>query len=298
MRLALWSLLLLAIGLPWIAAAQGPTPDLTLGDPAVSGPAGIPLAPATATLAAPWTYTFEDPASAAAVLAAGNVSIAWSLDCGETGLRLMGDATTPLSYAPGQSEYTGTAMLAIAASEDSLGDEGLDCTLVAEARGLADATSAASEVLFHPFVAFQGRIEVTAPAPQRKAGPDKIIPFEVEVKNLGNARTVVVFEVADPATGKWAFLVPDPVVVERGQSKSVTFSVATPYHNGPNSGATDILLRATPVSSLDGDIRGPTVEVPLRAAFGGLYIPGPSPALLFGALAFAAVAMRGSRRSR
>jgi hypothetical protein len=293
MRIGFAVAAVLAVVLPLPAMAQsGVSPTLTVGDPLINEATGIPLAPASTPMLVTWTYDFGDPVSAAAVLANGNVSIAWSLQCGETGLQLLGEATTPVTYVAGQGSYSGTANLAIAASEDSLGDVPLDCTLRADAPGAADVSDARAEVLFHPRVAFVGHIELGVPVSIRQAGPQKQIPFEVEVRNVGNAPTEVRFEVLEPRSGKWIFLAPEPLLLGREDTATAIFVVSTPYQNGPNKDSATVTLRAVPVSTLDEDIQGPAADAHFLPRVRGWYIPGASPLVLLVGLAAAALVSR------
>ncbi|MFA5945211.1 MAG: hypothetical protein WC876_12185 [Candidatus Thermoplasmatota archaeon] len=285
-------LLLLAIPPSW---AQGDPilATLDLDVPTVGGEGRIAVAPESAPLMVPWTYKFANPATASAALAGGNTSIAWTLACASGNITLLGSPTT-IPVEAGKTDYTGTALLQVSASADTQGMMGLNCTISGSVPNVGAAATTASEP-FNPEVAFVGSIRLGVPVKMRTAGPQKIIPYEIEVENLGNSLTSVSFEFASDFNGKWNGILPESLLIEPGATETAVLAIATPYKTGPNKGSMEIVLVATPHAATDEDQVGPAVDAQLLAKVRGWYIPGPSPILLLAGLAVAALAARRAR---
>lgn len=288
--------LLLLVAIPAQAQAEELAPVLELGVPVTSDAKPVPLDPAQGTLLAPWTYQFLGGADAAATFGGGEVTLTWSLTCVEAGLRFVGEPTTAIAYEAGKDKYEGTAQLPVTAAPDTPGETPLACVLAARASAAAEAFETNASMEFHPEAAYRGEIVLTTPMP-RKAGPDKQVPFPIEVENRGNARTIVQFAVvSDPPGKRWDVLIPDELVLEAGQTDQVFVTVSTAYRTGYVKSDAGYVLQAIPTSARDPTLTGPAQEVTVQASTQGWYIPGPSPLLLAGVLGLAAAVVR--RRSK
>jgi hypothetical protein len=295
--LVLLSVSSLALFLAFPAQAQGTGagPELVLAPPSMLDGAPIPLDPDVGELLAPWTFTLKSPADAAAVFGGTNVTLSWSLACTQGTVNLVGLAQTVIPFEAGKSDYKGMAQLQVSAAREAPGEQPLGCTLTAGSSATVDAMEAEASILFDPVAAFRGEILLDSALPSKKAGPDKQVPFLVEVQNLGNARTIVHFALAEAPAGKWDVLLPDMLVLEAGQTDTVVVTVSTAYRTGYVHEGRDLVLTATPSSAYDAQVVGPSQQVTLVATAQGWYVPGPSPMVVLAILAFAAVVARSRR---
>ncbi|HJQ93104.1 MAG TPA: hypothetical protein VJ874_02335 [Candidatus Thermoplasmatota archaeon] len=286
--------LALAVLLAAPATAQEPTvpPALEITAASTSDGGPIGLDPAASTLSVAWVYRFSNPASEAATFGDGDVTLAWSLDCGTSGVRLVDPPVTSIPYVPNQGEYRGDATLPVTASPDTPGQVALSCTVEAQASAATEPMTASGSLQFGPMAAFRGEIRVSTPEATKDAGPQKMIRYEVEVENFGNAPIMVIFEPVGAPSGKWQELMPDPLLLGLEETGTVLLNVATPFHNGYVSDDADIVLRATPVYQFDSQLTGPSKEIGFHATAHGWYVPGPSPLLVLAVLALAALAGR------
>lgn len=252
----------------------------------------IPTQGPGAVLVVDWTYSFPNPASAAAAVALTNTSIEWSLTCTEAGVTLVGPSSTNIAFAAGQARYDGTTELLVRATPDTPGLQKLPCRLQGEAGRGSQTLHATGFSDFEPSVAFTGNLTFTTPTPQRMAGPQKQIPYAIEIVNEGNARVIVRWELVDAPGGRWNILLPDRVTVDPGQSTTAIVTVLTPFDNGYNKGATEFQVRANPAAAEDPNLLGPTTDLILKAQVKGWYVPGPSPAVLLAGLALLGLTVR------
>jgi hypothetical protein len=289
------SLLFLAavvLGFPPVSAqTEGPALDLAPPSTADGGP--VALDPDSTALLAGWTYRFPTAASAAATFGGQDVVLTWSLSCAPEGLRLVGDATTIIPFVPGQTEYAGVATLAATASQEAPGVVPLACILVAHASAATPVLEVEGQAAFSPSVTFRGQIHAEVATASKQAGPQKQIPYGLEITNTGNARTQVTFELVErPDRSKWNALLPEVVLLDPGQSLMAVFTVATPFNQGYNNDDGRYLIRLQPAAAEDPEQVGPTVDVEVHAKVNGWYIPGLSPLALVGILGVAALALR------
>ena len=292
------SLRALALLVVLLAAAPGAAQEVsvppTLEITAASTPDGGPIAlePATSTLRVPWVYRFSNPASAVATFGDDDVTIHWALACGESGVHLLDAPLTTIAFVPDQLEYSGVAELPAAGSNDTLGATPLNCTLEGHASAATEPMATEASLAFAPTAAFRGEIRVSTPEASKESGPQKMIRYDVDVENLGNAPIVVTFEPVERFRGKWQGIMPDPLLLNVGQTETAVFALATPFHNGYVSDDTDVVLRATPAYQYDRDLTGPSQEIGFTASAQGWYVPGASPLLVLATLAAAASIVR------
>lgn len=286
-RLHLVAGLVVLLVLPVVSAQQ---PTVTVALPFLADGGRIAVDPGVSNLTAPWTYSFAPGASPPA----GNTTLSWSLQCGEGGVSLIGPALTPIAFQPGVQQYTGRANLSVHASPEAPGVVALNCTLAAASAAAGTALAANGSRAFNPEVAYRAELVVEVPVKLKQAGPQKMIPYAVELHNQGNARTVVHFEATSEPHGKrWNLLLPDAVVLDPGDRATAIVNVATPYKNLWNNEQGAYSVLALPSAAADSDEKGDPVNIVLMARARGWYIPGPSPLLMLAALAGAALLQRG-----
>lgn len=287
-------LLLLLVLFAWATPVQGQgmatNPVLDVGAPALDGETAIPIHHA-GVLAVPWTYTFPNAAAASAAVALGNTTLVWMLGCAEGQVAIVGPASTPIQFTPGSTSYTGTARLSIQATPDTPGLRELACRIEGVAGGSVQTLQATDANDFAMDVAWNGEVTFSSVA-TRQAGPQKQIPYPIEVTNAGNSRVLVSWEALDDPGGRWNILVPEPLTLDAGQTATAIATVATPYDNGYNKDSGTFQIRAVVTSPSDPDLVLASQEIPLGATVRGWYVPGPSPLLAFAALALAGILAR------
>lgn len=279
------ALLGLALVLPLSATAQElpATMLLTLEMPSMKDGVDIPVSPTVGELLVPWRLEFQNAATALA--SATEIAITWTLSCDDAGITLVNPQATTLTFVPGQATYQGSATLPIAATPETVGDVTVRCTLAGLARDSNGAMQAGDDVEFTALVQALPRIEATVPDVQRQAGPQEQIPYPIAIKNVGNSRVQVRFEVVRMSSGKWNILVPETLALDPGMQGIAIVTVATPFHNGYNKGSEAFALRAIPTSLGDTQVQGEAVPLEFHSHVRGWYVPGPSPMLLAAGLA-------------
>lgn len=142
-------------------------------------------------------------------------------------------------------------------------------------------------------------IEAKTDLKLKQGGPQKQIPFNLEVTNFGNGQTKVNFEITNDPGGKWQGLSPDVLLLdEKGgtrESSTVTFTVVTPFKNGWNNeeGGFTVLLK--PEYSFNTEKKGSEVAVNLVARVRGVYVPSLEPLVMLGAVIGAGMVARMMR---
>lgn len=271
------------------ATAQGTDASFVID--AVTVPdAGLPAQPDGTAVEVAWTYRFSAAAFGAGQAATEASRIDWTLAC-DSGQVLLLNASTPLE-PDNWDEVRGTSRLEATATPETL--DGTACTLTGQPvsdspavpGGNAHTVEVAMPIRFHP------RLTLEVMGADRQASPQKQIPFPVEMTNHGNARTVVLLEVLQEPQGKWAVLLPDPIVLEPGEARLAIVNVATPFENGWVSEDGPVVVQATPVLARDNAVRGEPIRLEMHASAKGWYVPGPSAGLVLGGLALLAVAAR------
>lgn len=285
--------LVVLVAAPAPAQAQGEAlqPELVLGPPIQAGESGdgIPYG-GVGTVEVGWTLTFPNVAVAAEELGTDGGTIAWSLDCPQP--LTMPPTSTPVPYTPGEDTYEGRQSLQVAADPAAPGLEAIPCTLTGDFSGASMQAGGTKEAPL--VVAYHADISISVAKANRSAGPQKMIPYPVDVTNNGNARTIVHWELLDSAEGRWALVLPDPVVVEPGQTQTAIVQVATSFHNGYNKDHESFELRARATAAVDPEQSGSSQTFTLGSDVRGWYIPGPSMPLAVLALAgLALMARRG-----
>jgi hypothetical protein len=276
--------LALALFVP-AAAAQAPAIDVR---PPLDAPL-VAVEPGWTEVPVAWTVTFRDAFEASAALADGRATLAWTLSCGEHALRLE-NATTPVPLDPGAPDSSGVARLRLQAAPGTLGMEPLPCTLTADFR--STAATGRQETAFAPVVQFVDGLEVAVPSAVKVAGPQRQVPYALEVTNTGNSLLQVAFELVERPAGRWNAILPETLLVEPGATGTAIFTVATPYGTGYNHAEGSFLVRVLPAAALDPSVAGEPQEVALLATSKGWYVPGPGPALVLAGLAAAAALLR------
>jgi len=283
-------LLLIALAPPPAAAQTESVLDVQV--PYVTGEAEDGLYPRIrADLAVPWSLAFQNAALAAAELGAGNATLSFTVLC-EHPLAAE-PSTQALVLEPAQDTYEGTATVHVTLPDSVAGIQDVLCDVTGVFQGARGRSEDTGQVTVP--VRYQSAIEAVALTPTRQAGPQKQIPYPVEVTNHGLDRVELTFDVAKKPGGRWHVLVPERMVLDPGQTATAIVVVATPFENGYVRDDAEFVLRILPAAVGEDAEEAPSgtpVEVPLKAHAEGFYIPGSGvPAALLG-LALLAVLRR------
>lgn len=149
---------------------------------------------------------------------------------------------------------------------------------------------------------FVADVDVRVPFPAKVGKPQTFLEFPIELENRGNANTKVAFT-AEPVSGGFQLPLPAPVTLasvaeEGGAAKqTVSFTVSTPFRNGPNHGSATITVHWRATNALNESLPSDAGSFTLVARVEGNYVPAPAPLLLVGLLAGLAVLAQRDRSS-
>ncbi|MEK6976630.1 MAG: hypothetical protein AABY18_09840 [Candidatus Thermoplasmatota archaeon] len=281
--------MLAAVAVPAQAQTERLAPTLAIDQPYQAGETsdGIPFG-GTGTMEVGWTLTFEDAASATEELATNRGSIRWTLECPEP--ITMEPTAFPLAYTAGVASYEGKATLSVQADPAAVGGKPIACQITGNFTGTS--TEVHDTVQAPLVVVYKGGITVNTIVTEKTGGPQKQIPYPMDITNTGNARTLVTFTMPERPGGRWNVLLPENLLLEPGQTTTAVLVVSTPFKNGYVRGSTDIHLVIGTAHADDPELMGPSTPIDLGAKVKGTYIPGPTLPLLVVALAVVAVRAR------
>lgn len=147
--------------------------------------------------------------------------------------------------------------------------------------------------------AYVGIINVTTQLRHLQSGPQTEVPYTIDVKNLGNGITKVLFSLAGEAPPGWTIILPQPVVLDAPAgsqpSAQATLIVSTMYKNGENDERIAFRVVATPEAANDASAKGAPVQLELSTQVKGFYIPNPALGVLAFALLVTVAALRRRR---
>ena len=135
----------------------------------------------------------------------------------------------------------------------------------------------------------------------KTTGPQKEVPYQLELTNFGNAKTVVTFAITnEPAGGSWEALAPEQVTLNTEQSglgnkQTIPFIVSTTYKNGWNNAVGGYTLELTPIAFNDPEQKGTPSQVNVLARVRGVYVPGVEPLVMLAAIVGCALVARMQR---
>ncbi|MFA5944522.1 MAG: hypothetical protein WC876_08670 [Candidatus Thermoplasmatota archaeon] len=252
------------------------------------------------TFSVDYTYTFDNNAFTPSGVVTANVVIQFPFQC-TNGVLITGPQSVVKQVATAPAATSGTAQFQISIPRTAPGLQNLQCTLKAKADSLNAATPATTEQNY-PFTVtadYYSLNQVKVATKLKQSGPQKQVPFEMEVTNFGNARTQYLFELAAKPDGdKWSTILPEVLLLESPNSgagsptNTAIFTVATPYKNGWNNlqGSYQILIK--PSAADDPTKEGNPLTANMLVRVRGVYVPGLEPTLMLGALLGSALLLR------
>lgn len=299
--LAIFTALMAAWVLAPTAAAQQTTLDLALsGSLSNLVPESQP-----GTLKATVTYGYTNQAFAGSTAAASSVTITFTPNCPPS-ILVTGPTTKILPLQPQTTVSSGqgstTADFFVTATREAPGLKSIQCTMTVSASPQTTGVTAPPDAsqAFVVSADYYALIQPKITKKLQQAGPQKQVPFAIELSNFGNARTQISFELGSKPSGKrWDVLLPDNLILDSpysgGEGKTVdtaTVTVATPYKNGWNNeqGAYQITMK--PSSADQPDKQGNPISANVLVRVRGVYVPGLEPFVMIAAILGSALVLR------
>jgi hypothetical protein len=248
------------------------------------------------------TYSFGSPAQSGVVATNANIVVQLTFSGCPPGVTIGGQPSILVPLQAGQTSAKGSTTFTISASRDVPGLKPLNCKLAGVAKEVANnaavpaANSGEQAIAFT--VGYFPLVQAKVASKVQEAGPQKQIPFSIDLENKGNAQTRITFTLQGEDHGNWNPLVPEALVLDSfadpsGKTTDTTvFSIATPFHNGWNNEEKAFQLVMTPVAAGDPTQPGNILTANVLARVRGIYVPGPEPFLLVAAVLGAALLAR------
>jgi hypothetical protein len=265
---------------------------------------GVPTSPVTPieqiiNIKFDYTYNIKIPAQMVAG-PVGTATVTFDVQCPQDKLLVTGSTTDVVTVAPGATQsYPGTVNIQITVLREAPGMTPAQCTVTGSVGALQSPSVPASTTdsdSFQIIPDYLPYIEAQSAAKLRQGGPQKQIPFAIDLTNFGNAATKVSFAIESAPSGKWQGLLPDPALLDPPggnlQSKQITFNVATPYKNGWNNDEGAFTLSMTPEYQYNADKKGSPITVTVLARVRGVYVPSLEPMIMVSALLGAAMLIK------
>lgn len=263
-----------------------------------------------ATLTVDVMYSFTGVASPTGTAASQAVTVTFTPTC-PTYILVVGPETKIINLPPqgvAQNNFQGEvqAQFAVTVTREAPGLKTLTCSMEVTASELAATAAPAPPPVKQSFsliADYYALVQAKVNSKLKTAGPQKNVPFDIELSNFGNARTQVSFEVGERPSGKrWNALLPDNLILDSpnggGEGKTsdtTTFTVATTYKNGWNNeqGAFQVIMK--PSSADQPEKVGNPITANVLVRVRGVYIPTLEPLLMLGAVLGVALVARLSR---
>lgn len=282
-------------------AAQNPA-----GAPSIQvSKVGVPTTPIKPQIENPsftveFTYNLPNAAFSAGSVVTSNVNVNLVFQC-QSGVTITGASAVIVPITPGQASAQGRASYQVTIPRTAPGLQAIPCVLRISAAAPNAGTPAVPEqqVPFTVTADYYSVNQVKLASKLKQSGPQKQVPFEMEVTNFGNARTQYIFEIgAEPSKGKWNAILPEVLLLDSPNSgqgsptNTAVFTVATPFKNGWNNeeGAYQIIIK--PASADDPSKVGNPLSANMLVRVRGVYVPGVEPFVMLGAILGTALLLR------
>lgn len=248
-------------------------------------------------------YSTGNPAQPAASVQNQNLIVTFTPTC-PNGVSITGPQTLIITIPPtsaSSGKYEGDANFQVTVPRTAPGLQSIPCTIKAKASALAQ--TAVPEVPDTPQtfvinVDYYSLNQVKLASKLKQSGPQKQVPFEMEITNFGNARTQYTFEITNKPTGKWNALPPEVLLLDSPNSgqgsptNTAIFTVATPFKNGWNNLEGSYTVTIKPSAADDPTKIGNPLTANMLVRVRGVYVPGLEPTIMLGALLGSALLLR------
>jgi hypothetical protein len=303
-RFAIITASLFVLGMLFVPASSAQAPQTTFTFD-VTGNPGAPVAPlVTQTFKIDYEFSVGTGVQNPAGLE-GAVTVTFVINC-DPGVTVSGPETDNIVIppTPGAAGFKESRTLSyqLTVDRDVRALDPLKCGIDGSVATPNEQTLPAPADVARNFLVqadYFSLIEAKTDLKLKQGGPQKQIPFNLEITNFGNGQTKINFEVTEKPGGKWQGLAPDVLLLDEKDgtrsASTVTFTVVTPFKNGWNNeeGAFTILLK--PEYSFDNKKSGSEVAVTLVARVRGVYVPSLEPMIMVGAVIGTALVARMMR---
>jgi len=265
---------------------------------------GAPTAPIKPAIENPtfttkFTYSLPTAAQSANAGVQPNVIVTLTPQCA-SGVVISGAPTTIVTMAAGSASAQGQATFQITIPRTAPGLTPIPCTMKIKADAPNQSIGPAPEqtVTFSVTADYYSVNQVKLSQKLKQSGPQKQVPFSMDITNFGNARTQYTFELTNKPSGKWNAILPEVLLVDSpntGQgspTSTTTFTVATPFKNGWNNIEGAYQLTIKPVSADDPTKTGNPLTANMLVRVRGVYVPGLEPAVMLAAVLGSALILR------
>jgi hypothetical protein len=282
------------------AAAQGgvPPPQIKVNK------VGVPSTPIKPQIENPsfqvdFDYTLPNQAFSASGQVTQNVNVVLTFQC-QFGVTVTGPSAYLVTLQPGQNTANGKPNFQVTIPRTAPGLQALPCNLKIKADSPNAGIPGVPEqtVPFTVTADYYSVNQVKVASKLKQSGPQKQVPFEMEITNFGNARTQYTFELGAKPTGKWNAILPEVLLLEspnsgQGSPKDTAiFTVATPFKNGWNNLEGSYQIVVKPSSADDPTKAGNPLTANMLVRVRGVYVPGLEPTIMLGALLGSALLLR------
>jgi len=300
---ALLALVMLTLAPPATAQTK-PTITLT----GLSFPDTIPPEIGVQQLKFKVRYQMPNQAQPGLGTVASTVVIALTASCSNPEVHLNGPTATTVTIVAGPTQTFDSpeVIYQVSASRKAPGLQLIDCTVTAKANEVNAQAIPASDAVGQKFdvtVGYFPYISAKLAAASLDTGPQKALPFSIEVSNFGNADTTVIFALVGQPPEKWInYQLPPPLPLGSPNSATsatqdtATFTINTPFSNGWNNDEQSFQIQMTPFATVKQDESGTPIQVSVFARSRGIYVPGPEPMLIAFAVVGAALVAKMVRR--
>lgn len=295
------------------ASAQNPTettPQFFLEKPSVSytlpsGSSALKPEVGQAEVTVPWTYSITDPGFTNVGTVYPSTTVQFSdPSCNSPFVIVTGSTVDIINLAgsggQASSEDSGEVKFDVVATQQAPGETPVSCTFKAKANQLGSQVKQSDESSTTATVqiAYLGLISANVQGTIKEAAPQKKVTYDIEISNLGNARSFIQFNLLSETPKGWEPVTPTEIVLQSeaqggtDTSKVVGFTVSMPFKNGWNNDDTTFQLQLTPTSTQDTEVQGQSLTINVLARVRGVYIPSLEPMMLVGAVIGTALVAR------
>lgn len=291
---------LAAVALLMVPSAVAQTPPKL--DVAVSPPTGEVIPERTVPMSMDITWSQNNPAQPLAGAQNNNVQITITPNC-PFNIQITGQRTLliPIDSTQPQGPHTQRASLFVTVPRTAPGLQTATCNFEVTGTELAPTGVPAPDSYSGSFplnVGYYSLNQVQVATKLKQAGPQKQVPFELEITNFGNARTQYLFEITNAPGGKWNALPPEVMLLDSpnagtgSPTNTAVFTVATPFKNGWNNDEGAYTITISPSAADDPEKVGNPLTANILVRVRGVYVPGLEPFVMVAAILGTALVLR------
>ncbi len=265
----------------------------------------------TAQVTLAYKYDFGNPVTPVGGASQTTATATIQIKCTDPNIIVTGPESTTFNISPTEnsgasSTFEYESKFTIAVTRDLPGLKQIRCnteSFVDAIQGggtapIADKSNTAPGA-FTVSAKFYSVVQAKVAQQIKQAGPQKDVPFEVQLDNFGNARTQINFEINErPGGDKWSAVVPDDVILDSPASggaktsDTAVFTVTTPFKNGWNNEQGTYRLKMKTFAADDPTQEGVELFTNVLVRVRGVYVPSLEPFVMVGAVIGSALIAR------